>query len=44
MGHEVFLKIFVGAGNIFLCCPLVILIFKLKESEHKMFKLTIKEI
>ena len=44
MGHEMVLKIFDGPQNIFLCSPLVILIFKLRESEHKMSKLAIKEI
>ena len=44
MGHEIFLKIFDGAQNIFLCSPLVILIFKLRESERKISKLAIKEI
>ena len=28
MGHEIFLKLFDGPRNIFLCSPLVILIFK----------------
>ena len=44
MGHEMFWKSFDGPQNIFLCFPLVILIFKLRESGHKMFKLAIKEI
>ena len=44
MGHEIFFKIFDGPQNIFLCSALVILIFKLRESEHKMFKLAIEEI
>ena len=44
MGHEIFLKIFYGPQNIFLCFLLVILIFKLRESEHKISKLAIKEI
>ena len=44
MDHEIFLKIFDGSRNIFLCSPLVILIFKLKESERKMSKLAIMEI
>ena len=46
MGHELFLKIFDGPQNqnIFLFSPLVILIFKLKWSEHKMSQLAIKEI
>ena len=44
MGHEIFLKIFDGPQNILLYSPLVILTFKLKESEHKMSKLAIKEI
>ena len=44
MGHEIFLKIFDGSQNIFVCSPLLILIFKLRESERKMSKLAIKEI
>ena len=44
MGHEIFLKIFDGPQNTFLCSSLIILFFKLRESEHKMFKLVIKEI
>ena len=44
MGHKIFLKIVDGPQNIFLCSPLVILIFKLKESEQKISKLAIKEI
>ena len=44
MGHEIFLKIVDGPRNIFLCSPLVILIFKLRESEQKLSKLAIKEI
>ena len=35
MSHEIFLKIFDGTQNIFLCSPLEILIFKLRESENK---------
>ena len=44
IGHEIFLKIFDEPQNIFLCSPLVILIFKLRWSEHKTFHLAIKEI
>ena len=44
MGHVIFLKIVDDPRSILLCPPLVILIFKLRESEHKMSKLTIKEI
>ena len=44
MGREIFLKIFYGSKNIFLCSPLVMLIFKLRESERKMSKLAFKEI
>ena len=44
MGHEIFLKIFDRPHNIFLCSPLVILFFKLRESEDEMSKLAIKEI
>ena len=33
-----------GPQNIFSCCLFVILIFKLRGSEHKISKLTIKEI
>ena len=43
MSHEIFLKISDGPQNIFLCFPLVISIFKLRESEQKMSKLAIKE-
>ena len=43
-GHEIFLKVLDGPRNIFLCSPLVILIFKLREFEHKMSKLAIKDI
>ena len=42
--HEIVLKIFDGPQNIFFCSASVILIFKLRESEHKMSKLAIKEI
>ena len=42
--HEIFLKIFDGPQNIFLCSPLVILICEIRESENKMSKLAIKEI
>ena len=35
--HEIFLKIFDGPQNIFLCSLLVILICKIRESESKMF-------
>ena len=44
MDCEIFVNIFDGPRNIFLCSPLVILIFKLKESERKMSKLAIMEI
>ena len=44
MGHEIFVKIFDGPQNIFLCSIFVILFFKLRGLEHKIFKLTIKEI
>ena len=44
MGHEIFLKIFDVPQNIFLCSPLVILIFKLTESELKISTLSINEI
>ena len=55
MGHELFLKIFDGPQNqnIFLCSPLVILIFKLKwsiislfkvDKQREMSELAIKEI
>ena len=44
MSHEMYLKMFDGTQNIFLCSPLEILIFKLRESENKLFKLAIKEI
>ena len=44
MGHEIFFKIFDGPQNIFLCSIFVILFFKLRGLEHKISKLTIKEI
>ena len=44
MGHEIFFKIFDGPQNIFLCSIFVILFFKLRELEHKISKLAIKEI
>ena len=44
MGNEVSLKFFYRPENIFLCSPLVTLIFQLRESDHKMSKLVIKEI
>ena len=44
MGHEIFLKIFNGPRNIFLCSIFIILIFKLKGLKHKISKLAIKEI
>ena len=44
MGHEIFFKIFDGSQNIFLCSIFVVLFFKLKWLEHKIFKLAIKEI
>ena len=44
MGHEIFFKFFHGSQNIFLCHIFVALFFKLKELEHKMSKLAIKEI
>ena len=42
MAHENFLKIFDRPQNIVLCSPLVILNFKLRESEKKISKLAIK--
>ena len=44
MGHEIFFKIFDGPQNIFLCSIFVILLFTLRELEHKISKLAIKEI
>ena len=44
MGHEIFFKIFDSPQNIFLCSIFVILFFKLRRLEHKIFKLAIKEI
>ena len=44
MVHEIFLKIFDGPQNIFLCSIFVILFFKLKRLEHKISKVVIKEI
>ena len=35
MGHEIILKFFDGSQNIFLCFPLVILIFKLGSLSTK---------
>ena len=43
MGHEIFLKVFDGLQNVSLCSPLVLSIFKLRRSEHKMSKLAIKD-
>ena len=43
-GHEILLKSFDGPQNIFLCSNFVILFFKLRELEHKISKLDIKEI
>ena len=42
-GHEIFFKIFDGAQNIFLCCILIILFFKLKGLKDKISKLAITE-
>ena len=44
MSREIFFKIFDGLQNIFLCSIFVILFFKLRELEHKISKLAIKEI
>ena len=44
MGHEIFMKIVNGSRNIFSCSLLVILIFRFRDSEQKMYKLAIKEI
>ena len=44
MGHEIFFKLFDGPQNIVLCSIFVILFFKLRGLEHKISKLTIKEI
>ena len=44
MGHEIFFKIFDGTKNIYLCSIFVISFFKLRELEHKISKLAIKEI
>ena len=44
MGHEIFFKIFDGSQNIFLSSIFVLSFFKLRELEHKIFKLAIKEI
>ena len=43
MGHETFFKIFDGPQNIFFMSIFVILFSKLRESEHKISKLAIKE-
>ena len=44
MGHEKICKIFDGPQNIFLCFIFIILFFKLKGLQHKIYKLAIKEI
>ena len=44
MGQEIFFKIFDGPQNIFLRSIFVILFFKLRVLELKIFKLAIKEI
>ena len=44
MGHEIFFKIFDEPQNIFLYSIFVILFSKLRGLEHKISKLTIKEI
>ena len=44
MGHEIFFKIFDGSQNIFFCSTFILLFFKLRELEHKISKLAIKEI
>ena len=44
MSHEIFLKFFDGPQNIFFCSIFVILFFKLRVLEHKIFELAIKEI
>ena len=44
MGHEKFFSVFDRPQNIFLCSIFVILFFKLRGLEHKIFKLVIKEI
>ena len=44
MEHEIFLKFFDWPRNIFLSSPLIILIFKLREFEHKMSEMAIMEI
>ena len=44
MGHEIFFKLFDGPQNIFFCSIFIISFFTLKGLEHKMSKLTIKEI
>ena len=44
MGHEILFKIFDGPQSIFLSSIFVLLFFKLRELEHKISKLAIKEI
>ena len=44
MGYEIFFKTFDEPQNIFLCSIFLILFFKLRELEHKISKLAIKEI
>ena len=44
MGHEMFFKIFDETQSIFLYSIFVILFFKLRELEHNISKLAIKDI
>ena len=44
MSDEIFFKIFDGPQNIFLCSILLSLFFKLRGLEHKISKLSIKDI
>ena len=44
IGHEIFFKIFDGPQNIFLRSIFVILFFMLRRLEHKIYKLSIKEV
>ena len=44
ISHEIFFKIFDGPQNIFLCSIFVILFFMLRRLEHKIYKLSIKEV
>ena len=44
MGHKMFFKFFDGSQNIFLFSIFMILFLKLRKLEHKLSKLSIREI